>query len=155
MNKEIWNRVYWNTNYEISSYGKLKHILSGRIHLGYLNRDGYLYVNLISKSAKIHILVLEAFDSKRPYKLVCNHKDGNKLNNHINNLEWVTSSKNTKHAWDNGLMVSKTKLTVRQVKYIRYVIKNKLKKQIELAKIFKVKPATIGDIVHYRSWKNI
>lgn len=51
----------------------------------------------------VHRLVAAAFvENPRGYPEV-NHKDGNKLNNHANNLEWVTRSMNNKHAWDTGL----------------------------------------------------
>ncbi len=51
----------------------------------------------------MHWLVAEAFLGKRPKKHTINHKDGNKTNNDINNLEYVTSSENTEHAIKLGL----------------------------------------------------
>ena len=56
------------------------------------------------KYAYIHTLVAESFICHRPDGLVVNHKDGNKLNNHFSNLEWVTYKQNTIHAVENGRM---------------------------------------------------
>ena len=74
--------------------------------------NGYMEVNLykmddngkyINRSKKVHQLVLEAFKTKPKTKsdqiLQCNHIDGNKLNNNINNLEWVTPSANIVHSY--------------------------------------------------------
>lgn len=54
----------------------------------------------------IHRLVADAFVPNTNGYPEVNHKDGNKLNNHAENLEWVTRSMNIKHAWDTGLQVS-------------------------------------------------
>lgn len=68
---------------------------------------GYLFIGLKCcsnsiKSPKIHRLVMLAFSNEEP-KLQINHKDGNKLNNHIENLEWCTNEENRKHAIETGL----------------------------------------------------
>ena len=51
----------------------------------------------------IHRLVAQAFLPNEKEQV--NHKDGNKLNNHVDNLQWVTQSENMKHAYDTGLLV--------------------------------------------------
>lgn len=72
-----------------------------------INKHGYKYLNLskngIVKSKLIHRIVAEAFLNYQDGDVV-NHKDGNKLNNNIDNLEFCTQKDNVKHAFDNGLM---------------------------------------------------
>jgi hypothetical protein len=75
--------------------------------LKYRNKNGYNTVGLqINKKKKmffVHRLVAEYFVAPRSGNLQVNHIDGNKQNNDFRNLEWVTPSQNTKHAYDNGL----------------------------------------------------
>ena len=56
-----------------------------------------------SKLFLLHVLVAKAFICKKENKNVINHKDGDKSNNDISNLEWVTESENVLHSLDNGL----------------------------------------------------
>ncbi|QNI20386.1 HNH endonuclease [Bacillus phage 1_ICo-2020] len=51
----------------------------------------------------VHRLVAAVFLGERDRPMMVNHKDGNKTNNHVDNLEWVTCSENTIHAFENGL----------------------------------------------------
>jgi hypothetical protein len=67
------------------------------------NEDGYLGVQLANKGVRksylVHRLVAECFipNPKPLINNIVNHKDGNKQNNSIENLEWVTNSENVKH----------------------------------------------------------
>lgn len=79
------------------------------------NSTGYLRVTL-SKEGKttrrfIHQLVAETFLNK-PEGTVVNHKDGNRLNNNVSNLEWVTMSENVKDGWRRGRDSSKLHLNL-------------------------------------------
>lgn len=72
---------------------------------------GYKYVVLChngkQSSPKIHRLVAELFLPNPNKEKVVNHKDGNKSNNHISNLEWCSQSYNTKHSYENGFQKPK------------------------------------------------
>ena len=81
---------------------------SGGILPQRLNSSGYYRVDLQDGNKKrsvfVHRIVAEAFIAMEPGRDFVNHKDGNKLNNHVDNLEWCTRSENINHAYKNGLM---------------------------------------------------
>lgn len=70
------------------------------------DKDGYCQINLsadgIVKTFRIHRLVAMAFIPNPEDKPVVNHKDGNKQNNHVDNLEWATERENLFHALESG-----------------------------------------------------
>lgn len=101
-------------NFLISSHGRLRRLpyvqtrsdgvvrrMPEKIFSGNLHANGYLYVSLKPHrdAAVVHELVATAFIGPRPaYARTVNHKDGNKLNNHSDNLEWATYAENNRHA---------------------------------------------------------
>lgn len=109
--------------YKISSLGKIKslerkiackncteRIIKEKIikqSHGIKNKT-YLRASLSKNGSKktylVHRLVADAFILNPESKLEINHKDCNKLNNNINNLEWCTHKENVNHAWESGLM---------------------------------------------------
>jgi hypothetical protein len=62
------------------------------------NKKGYLYFRCLSKSYLVHRIVAECFIPNPDNKITVNHKDGNKLNNSVLNLEWATPEENSLHA---------------------------------------------------------
>jgi HNH endonuclease/NUMOD4 motif len=84
-----------------------------RIHKGkFLKpslKKGYLFVCLCKGSTivqrNIHRIVAEAYLPNPENKPQVNHKDSNKLNNNLSNLEWCTASENKKHSWDAGTSI--------------------------------------------------
>jgi len=71
--------------------------------------NGYLTVALYKKTYPIHKLMQLVFLPNAAGVLVINHRDGNKHNNHLDNLEAVTPSQNNQHAWDTGLRLPNKK----------------------------------------------
>ena len=73
-----------------------------------INRSGYYCVNLSirgkCKTFIVHRLIAKAFLPNPLNKDTINHKDGNKLNNCVENLEWCTQKENMQHAWRSGLL---------------------------------------------------
>lgn len=102
MKQQIENfpKYFITTDGEVISNGKK---LKPRI-----NKNGYEYVNLYNKDGrktkKIHRLVAETFIPNPKNAPQVNHIDCNKLNNHVENLEWCTQQENTLHAVRNNLI---------------------------------------------------
>jgi len=126
------------------------------------SRKGYFKVRLCKngyvKSYLVARLVAIAFIKNPLNKKQVNHIDGNKQNNHVSNLEWVTNSENCYHAIKNNLRnsacgerIHSSKLTKNDIAEIR---KSKLT-QVELARKFKVRQCTISQIKHYKTWRHI
>lgn len=104
----MWKIVVDHANYSISDCGEVRNNRTNRMLIPVLTKNGYLRVGLDGKLCRIHRLVAEAFiDNPNGYTQV-NHIDGNKCNNHVNNLEWCTPSQNIIHALKTGLMVNNT-----------------------------------------------
>ena len=118
--KEIWKDIKdYEGLYQVSNYGRVKSMertvkgpkgnkkIKSRIMQEYKNKFGYSIISL-SKSGKtknfqIHRLVAQAF-IPNPLELPqVNHIDGNKDNNSVNNLEWITNRDNVIHAYKNNL----------------------------------------------------
>lgn len=114
--KEIWKEVnLFGKQYFISNLGFIKN-KHNKILKPYLSSGEYKYICIHEKKhthhIRIHRIVAQAF-IPNPQKLSCvNHKDGNKQNNCVKNLEWVNYSQNVKHGFESGLyQVRKIKAT--------------------------------------------
>ena len=83
--KELLEPVDFGTNYQVSSYGRVYNIKTGRFLAGTINEDGYNRVCLSAgkkhKSFYVHLLVMEAFAGPCPDGMQVRHLDGNSLNN--------------------------------------------------------------------------
>ena len=108
--QEIWKPVAeCNGEYYVSSWGRVKSYKNGKeiILKPGIHKNGYLLISLSkNKTAKtyhIHRLVAQAFIINENNKLTVNHKDGDKKNNNVYNLEWMTHHENVQHAIKNQL----------------------------------------------------
>lgn len=112
--EELWDYVpRFKNMVQVSTLGRIKSFYrysAGKI-IQCIDIDcfGYARVRIKGKRYKIHRLVAETFIPNPEDKREVNHKDGDKLNNRADNLEWATRSENQKHAYKIGLQKSSKK----------------------------------------------
>ena len=110
--KELWKVVDDFPNYEISNLGRVYSRKSNKMLAIQVRKDGYNVVSLWKNNKGfnqyIHRLVLTHFLDGETKETV-NHKDGNKSNNNLNNLEWMTYKENNIHAVETGLNTTEHK----------------------------------------------
>lgn len=142
-------------------------------HLGrniseYFDKDGYKKVRLSNgdgsrKVFSVHRLILETFEpNPNSANLQVNHKDGNKTNNNLSNLEWVTCKENIDHAYNLGLYSNigdnnngDHKLTTPQVlEIIDLLLEHKMTIQA-IANKYQVSKFAIESIKYKRTWKHL
>ena len=90
-------------NYIIYEDGNLWSKHYKRYMVASIQRDSYSTYKVDGKTVKVHRLVAKSYIPNPQNKPEVNHKDGNKQNNHVSNLEWVTSSENGLHSYKLGL----------------------------------------------------
>ena len=118
-----------------------------------LHKDGK------SRNELVHRLLARHFIANPENKPNINHIDGNKLNNNVENLEWVTPKENSEHAVKTGLMNvngennSQSKLTDKEVLEIRDLYKHKIYSQREIGKLYGVSQTNISLIITNKSRK--
>ena len=143
--KEEWRPVEEYPGYYVSDKGRV--IGKKGTILKQVSKDNdYLIVGVCRdkkcKSAYVHRLVAQAFIPNPEEKPFVNHIDGDKTNNSVNNLEWVTAWENSDHAYRNGLSSWKVKLYPEQIEEIRRRRMNG-ESSVSLAKDFNVSPISI------------
>lgn len=164
---EIWKDIYgYERLYQISNYGRVKSLpritnrKSGRIlsvrervMANIISADGYLRIKLcknnIQKIMSIHRLVAIAFIANPKNKPQVNHIDGNKLNNKLENLEWVTAKENSQHAILNGLSTPRTneKIPCIQVSLDGFIL-NEFESRSEASRITGASGRDISDCIN-------
>lgn len=105
-----WKKIIYNEkelNYSVSESGQVRNDKTGRI-LSNSFQNGYYSIRLsiepnVGKHFRINRLVAQAFIPNPENKQFVNHINGDKTNNHISNLEWVSPSENSAHAYEHGL----------------------------------------------------
>jgi len=163
--KEEWKEIDEYAGYQISSHGRAisdSRKGGGKILKNQLVRK-YMTI-LMTKNNKqkrflIHRLVAKQFIKNEENKPFVNHKDGNKLNNHISNLEWVTRAENSAHAAANGLYRSgekngRAKITEKDVLKIRKMRALGTKLTV-IAKLFDLSIATTSHICLRKTWRGV
>jgi transposase len=155
--KEIFRPLlFCNGMYQIGTFGNLKSVyriskyglltVTGLVlklnvgSNGYYRKNFEWFENGVKKKKRvnIHRLVVETFLPNPENKPCVNHKDCNKLNNHISNLEWCTVAENNYHAKINDLM---TKIPKETREYIKSVYNGYNKRQ--LAKQFNISAGSV------------
>ena len=153
-------------DYYVTDDGRVWSEKSKKFMKQYADKNGYKKVALRSKDLppkkchrySVHRLIMEnffPFEGMESYQV--NHIDGDKTNNNLINLEWVTCKENIHHAVVTGLRAKRNgaaKLTSKQVQEIFYR-SNAGEKNVNLGKEFNVHPDTIGKIKHKKIWKDL
>jgi len=141
------------------------HVFNDFIRKASVNKQGYLYMAFraggCQKNAYMHRLVAETFIQNPAGKPFVNHKDGNKQNNNVSNLEWVTVIENNRHARETGLNVAPTgednRLSILTNDDVRDIKRQLAKgiKQRDIARAFKVHYSLISHIKAGRKWGDV
>lgn len=177
MREETWKPVVgFERRYEVSDLGRVRVKSSSKKcqigkTIGCIKSTGYHAVVLRDESGNrvelsTHKLVLEAFVSMRPDGKECNHKNGDKADNRVDNLEWVTRSENHIHRarvlghHPSGPCLSRpgerngaAKLTRPEVDEIRRLYAGGDISQEALGRMFGVHQTRISRIVRLEGWK--
>lgn len=152
-----WKTIdYINPRYEVSDTGLVRSTIR---FIKLLNprtsSHGYKRVGLRLSDkpfeVSVHRLVATAFIPNPENKPAINHKNGNKTDNRVDNLEWVTSAENSAHAVAHGLMLKgdrhpRTKLSESQVAELKLLINEGVQTLTHLAKQFGVSVTHVADI---------
>ena len=140
-------------------------LIKGRILTIQTDANGYKYIHLNksgkSKAFKIHVLVARAFIKNPKGHPFVNHKDGNKANNNVTNLEWCTQSENEKHAHSIGLKNHKgenhpiSQFSNEQILEVRRMFEKDKLSQREIGRKMNMNYKTVHKIVHRQRWAHI
>lgn len=164
-NTRIWKVIEFEPVYEVSNFGEVRTIKTKRLRSLRKDRYGYLRVTLYpsSKTYTIHRLVMLTFrkDEMINDKTQVNHIDGNKENNHIDNLEWCNVQENCIHRsrvlqlgaqrGETNPMAKITEDIARKIKYGDFSGMNNR----EIGDLFNVSSEVVRRIRANERWKHI
>ena len=162
--KEIWKTIEgYEGLYQASNLGRIKSFIrtkSYKILKSITRNDGYLMVFLLQKGFLVHRLILSTFVGNSD--LECNHKNGIKSDNRLDNLEYCTRSENMLHAFAIGLKKAypscgekngMSKFKTEDIVFIRKS-KNNIPRKF-LADMFNTSEQYISSIWTNKKWKHL
>lgn len=180
MEEEEWRDVVgYESSYEVSSYGKIKSIerrcaskngktrkVPERIMKPKIDRYGYSAIHLSKNGERrdftIHRLVALAFIPNPENLPQVNHKDGDKLDNRVDSLEWCSAQYNVQHSFDNGLQKVPCgtdrpffKMSDEKVREVRKRYATEGISLVKLAKDYDICPQTLHSIILLKTWKHV
>lgn len=126
---EVWKRVE-ESDYEISSLGRFRRIGQRRLIQGSIY-EGYIHVQINGITKRVHQLVAQAFVPNPEGKSLVDHIDGNRANNHADNLRWVTPKENSNNLHRLQLLTKKAeqkRLDKEIDKYLRCIFEKGITK---------------------------
>lgn len=186
--KEVWKEVFDNKYYLVSNKGRIRSLFTNKERSPFTTKKGYKRVGLyyyekgrdegeldkrgrkrktlkrygmegVQKNKLVHQLVLRTFTKKPEWATMVNHKDGDKKNNSLENLEWSTNSRNMRHAYKNGLNKRRSggesgnsRLKIEEVREIRKRIKEG-DSDTTIGRDYDVTAANIYRIRKGQTWK--
>lgn len=131
MENEVWKIMKEHSNYEVSNLGKIKNKTTGRIRKTSINNKGYeqfiVYIDKKPKTFYVHRVVANNFLENFNNLPEVNHKDENKLNNCVDNLEWCDGCYNLHYGTRIERIINKKKPL-----YIKIIQKDKNKNIIKI-----------------------
>lgn len=168
--KERWKIYPSNRNYAVSSFGRVMRITPGhgtepgRILRPGTATGGYQVVGLYpdkKPTKRVHRLVLETFVGPCPPGHEGNHDDGNKANNRLDNLEYLTKKKNFEHAIRTGLFKNRgedhpsSTLTEDDIRDIRRMFHEEGLTKYRIGKIKNIDRAYVRMILRGDRWGHV
>jgi hypothetical protein len=157
----IWKNIPGYYNYEINEMGLVR---NGEYIRKPSYKNGYLRIILSRNNSKtnfyVHKLVAITFIGNRPIGHEIHHKDGNKLNNHHSNLEYVPSVNHKRNRWIKYPLVflgeanPMAKLTSEDVLKIRKIYSEGIGPK-KISELFDLSPKYVGEIVSRKRWKHL
>lgn len=164
---EIWKAVVgYEGWYEVSDQGRVRRVKTGRILRPQKDKNGYYQVNLCREGSPhvfmVHRLVLMAFRGLPKPDQEGNHKKGNKADNRLEKLEWVTRSENMLHRFRvlgvqtlKGEVNGRAKLNNKDIPIIRRLLAEGKLTQKAIGEMLGVKQAAISRINSGRAWEHV
>ncbi|WP_145471266.1 NUMOD4 domain-containing protein [Staphylococcus pettenkoferi] len=147
---EVWKDI-GETNYQVSNKGNVRNKCTDRILAQWIHDGRYKRVSFNGKGHRVHRLVALYFIDNPLNKEEVNHIDGNKFNNNVENLEWVTGEENNNHALKENINfrpLSKEKV----INIYNYYRSNKNIK--EVCNRFNISRSTLYQIRTKRTYKD-
>jgi hypothetical protein len=145
IDNEIWKEIPFQIiekyNYFVSNLGRFKNN-KNEIKTNYIYNSGYKRISINRKMYLLHRLVLLTFLENPENKEFVNHKDGNKLNNLLENLEWATCLENNLHKINNGLSNSTKKIIQYDIDMNKL---NEFKSIVECSMVLNISSSCISD----------
>lgn len=162
---ERWIKCFGFPDYEVSDFGRIRNIHTNKILKSHRLNTGYLGITIYLKKRRVHkmlhILIVRSFRGLPQPGFETNHKDSDRMNCALSNLEYVTHGQNIKHGYDYGFKIKPkgslhgcAKLSEHDILAIRNLVQNGIK-QRAIAEQYRIDQSSVSLIISGRTWNHI